>query len=111
MSGGAWEYVMGNYNDRMMKFAGFISMPEVEYYDLYISENVTIACDRGICYGHALSEMGGWYQDDHDVFMEKLPWIVRGGYYGSATSAGIFGFSRANGSADVSSASRAVYAP
>ena len=34
MSGGAWEYVMGNYNDTI-KNAGFSSMPEAKYYDKY----------------------------------------------------------------------------
>ena len=34
MSGGAYEYVMGNYNDTISN-AGFSSMPEAKYYDKY----------------------------------------------------------------------------
>ena len=36
MSGGASEYVMGNYNDIMGSATRFDSMPEAKYYDKYI---------------------------------------------------------------------------
>ena len=34
MSGGAWEYVMGNYNG-LIGSSGFSNMPDIKYYDKY----------------------------------------------------------------------------
>ena len=53
MSGGAWEYVMGNYNDTIGS-SGFSSMPESKYYDKYTSDNVRQACNGEECLSHAL---------------------------------------------------------
>ena len=51
MSGGAWEYVMGNYND-VVGNSGF-SEPltlESKYYNKYTSNIVSEACNGGVCY-------------------------------------------------------------
>ena len=44
MSGGAWEFVMGNYND-MVGSSGFSAMPEAKYYDKYTSDSILTACN------------------------------------------------------------------
>ena len=62
MSGGAWEYVMGNYND-IVGNSGFSIMPNAKYYDKYTNPTVSTACNGGECLSHGLSETAGWYND------------------------------------------------
>ena len=80
MSGGAWEYVMANYNN-IAASSGF-SEPltlDSKYYNLYTSDNVSTACNGEKCIGHGLSETSGWYSDYHNMVNETNPWLVRGG--------------------------------
>ena len=65
MSGGAWEYVMADYNDTIVN-----------------SE----------CLGHSLSETNGWYNDAQTFVNTGLPWLLRGGYYSVDSNAGVFLF-------------------
>ncbi len=94
MSGGAWEFVMANYNG-MVGNSGF-SEPltlDSKYYNLYTTNNINMACNNTECISHALSETSGWYNDYHNIIDETYPWMVRGGNYGtSSNSAGILGF-------------------
>ena len=88
MSGGAWEYVMGNYND-IISMAGFSSMPAAKYYDKYTSSTGKT--------GDATTETSGWY-GDHAEFPDSTDsWFVRGGSYNFGTNAGVFYFSITNG--------------
>ena len=89
MSGGAWERVMGNYNDIIGK-SGFETMPEAKYYNKYTSNNLLIACNGGECLSHALSETLGWYEDYQDIFTETQSWIARDGVGSDDSKAGIF---------------------
>ena len=89
MSGSAWEYVMGNYND-VIGSSGFVSMPESKYYDKYTSNNVLTACNGSNCISHGLSEVMEWYSDYNSVFNETNSWLVRGGFSYSNIFAGIF---------------------
>ena len=92
MSGGAWEYVMGNYND-ISASSGF-SEPltlESKYYDKYTSNNVSLACNGSECLSHGLSETAGWYNDARTMVSEEYPWLVRGGGFSSG-NAGVFNF-------------------
>ena len=100
MSGGAWEYVMGYYSPAGSTWgatsssnsAGFSSQPNSKYYDDYTATNSLTACNGGICYGHGLSEVSGWY-DDHAYFVNASdPWFLRGGNCNSGSSAGTFYF-------------------
>ncbi len=91
MSGGAWEYVMGNYNDTIGS-SGFSAMPDAKYYDKYTSDNVRQACNGGECLSHALSETAGWYSDAQNMISATYPWFVRGGSYVNDASAGVFYF-------------------
>ena len=119
MVGGAWDYVMGvfanssgvlwsGYNDSNLNsgFTGLvgesgtpytgISFPDPKYYDVYKASNgITMtaskACDGGICYGHAISEVSGWYMNFPALGSANYPWIVRGGAYSSVSSEGSSG--------------------
>ena len=91
MSEGAWEYVMGNYND-MVASSGFVLMPESKYYDKYISDNIIIACNGSLCISHGLSETAGWYNDAKLMLSKEYPWLLRGGSYFANYEAGIFDF-------------------
>ena len=60
MSGGAWEYVMANYND-IASASGF-SEPltlDSKYYNKYTNDNVALACNGSECLSHGLSETSG----------------------------------------------------
>ena len=99
MSGGAWEYVMGNYND-IAASSGF-SEPltlESKYYDKYTSNNVALACNGSECLSHGLSETAGWYNDYRTMVSEEYPWLLRGDVF-SGSGAGVFSLYRSNGSA------------
>ena len=88
MSGGALEYLMGNYNDTI-SIAGFSSMPAAKYYDKYTSSTGKT--------GDATTETSGWY-GDHAEFPDSTDsWFVRGGSYNFGTNAGVFYFSITNG--------------
>ena len=114
MSGGAWEYVMANYNN-MAASSGF-SEPltlDAKYYNLYTSDNPSTACNGGECLSHSLSETSGWYNDYHNMVNETYPWLLRGGYFEHDTGAGVFRFYRTSNLGGVSSVSsfRLVMSP
>ena len=88
MSGGAWEYVMGNYND-IVGGSGFITMPDSKYYDKYTTTNANTACNGRECLSHSLSETLEWYNDEHIMVKETKPWFGRSGHY-SLPYVGIF---------------------
>ena len=104
MSGGAYEYVMGVFANASgslwtgyssSKNSGFnglygssgtsytsgIAFPtETKYYDKYQATSgttisATTACSGGICYGHALSETSGWYDDYAYFVSSSFPWV------------------------------------
>ena len=116
MSGGAWEYVMGNYND-VVGSSGF-SEPltlESKYYNKYTSSTASEACNGGVCYSHALSETAGWYGDYQTMVTQKNPWLLRGGYWGTnpGECAGVFNFYHysSNGDANVNGSFCLVMSP
>ena len=113
MSGGANEYVMGvlaytngkprsGYNSSSNSgFTGMlkdgttytgIAFPDSKYYNLYTSDEAYT--------GHALTETNGWYNDLAYFVYSYNPWFIRGGIYGSFTSAGEFNFNYNYGSAN-----------
>ena len=101
MSGGAWEYVMGNMVDENGAFYPVYSeltQPESKYYDSYAYGTSVTDYSRGHL-GDAtkevLSDNSGEYawNDDYALFVDSsFPWFRRGGscYYGS--DAGVLGF-------------------
>ena len=112
MSGGAWEYVMGYYSGASTtsssNYAGFSIAPDSKYYDDYTTTNALTACNGGICYGHGLSEVNGWYSDYAVFVYARYPWMGRDGYYSDGSNAGAFGWGGAGGDAYDGGGFRAV---
>lgn len=112
MSGGAWEYVMGNMENSTGAFysssAGFSTAPDSSYYDSYTygtGYNDATAHARGLI-GDATRETlktfggstSGWYSD-YSVFPNStLSWFIRGGSFYDGANAGVFNFNTNNGS-------------
>ena len=106
ISGGAWEWVMGMYQDSAGNihtgfsisansgFNGYlkdgtqitnaVDLPERKYYNLYTAENNTNI-------GDALYETKGWNHDKANFVDSSAPFFYRGGYNGETYgSAGMF---------------------
>ena len=96
MSGGAWEFVMGNYNDTISN-AGFSSMPAAKYYDKYTSRTGKTGDATKETLTTFGSNTGGWYSDYADFPFSSRPWFRRGGGYDSGTNAGVFYFGNSLG--------------
>ena len=110
MSGGAWEYVMGNYND-MVASSGFEVMSESKYYNKYTSDNIMTACNGNECLSHGLSETAGWYNDSRTMVSEEYPWLMRGGGYSSTAYGGVFHFHITTGGTNDKLSFRLVMSP
>ena len=144
MSGGTWEYMMGvladssgaprsghteTYNSGFngmlndgSQYTNGINFPESKYYDLYENDDSTnhngdlskTGCKKGICYGHALSEVGtsssitGWYNDFYNYVFDTSPWFPRGGYYVDQRGAGIFSTHYNGGGSGINRTTRIV---
>ena len=88
MSGGAYEYVMGNYNNTASD-SGFKTFPESKYYNSYtITGNSS--CTLATCGGQALYETSSWYSDSAYFVDSDFPWFLRGGSYLNGADAGAF---------------------
>ncbi len=124
MSGGATEYVMGNYNkisgvDTSLNsgFSGTLSneenftgssWPDQKYYDLYTSSIPSTSYKAG----DATYETFGWYADSADFCSSYSPWLHRGAYYYFKSSAGIFSsYKNGDGSANAHVSIRVVIKP
>ena len=88
MSGGSWEYVMGNYNNTIRN-SGFSTLPNSKYYDTY-SITSNNSCTIATCGGHALFETANWYSDSANFVYSTNPWFRRGGGCNSMSNAGAF---------------------
>ncbi len=96
MAGGAFDYVMGNYNDEVGN-SGFEIMPESKYYDKYTSTIISEACNGKICFSHALSETYKWYNDSSSTLIEPNVWMLRGSSFIGSSSSGLFAYNVNNG--------------
>ena len=121
MSGGSWEYTMGNYAPSGNKYSGAsIAMNsgytgllqdgtiftgknflEDKYYDFYESSDPLTACKGKVCISQALNETAGWYNDYQTLVTDRYPWFVRGGHYTFSDFAGIFFFNGSYGNANL----------
>ena len=108
MSGGAYEYVMGNYNNTASN-SGFSAFPVSKYYDKYTTTSSLTACNGGVCFGHALSETKSWYSDYASFVSSSHPWFGRGGYCHAGVGAGVFYFRSNYGNAYSGSAAHLVF--
>ncbi len=138
MVGGSYEYVMGVRDDgngqpsigrSASENSGFDgklgdgsqysgrALPEEKYYDLYNPTDTTnsttsaaTSCDGEVCYGHALSETVGWYDDNQGNPSLSWSWLLRGEAYSSGTIAGVFASGNQNGMAILGCTFRLVLA-
>ena len=109
MSGGAYEYVMGNMADSSGKFyassSGFTSAPDSKYYDIYKYDSSSNTTHGRGKLGDATKETlvtfgsytGGWNSDYAYFPYSTSSWFHRGGYATNATIAGVFYFSYRTG--------------
>ena len=138
MSGGAYEYVMGNMvsNNGSTMMSGYstsinsgyngiiyasgsytqysngISYPESKYYDKYQFSTSSKVETRGHL-GDATSEIMvsgyiGWNSDDASFVYTTIPWLVRGGSASEESATGSFNFSGNGGRAYATISSRAM---
>ena len=85
MSGGAYEYVMGNYNKTAGDSGLTISTIPIQHIDIYSGTSVSASH-----LGDAIGETAGWYSDYAYFVNSSVPWFNRGGYYDSGANAGVF---------------------
>ena len=98
ISGGSFEYVMGNYNNTISS-AGLSTLPESKYYNKYTVTSFT-SCTLNKCGGHAFHETKGWYSDYADLDYYGGPWFGRGGFFLNGSSAGAFQMDDRSGGAE-----------
>jgi len=120
MSGGAWEYVMGNMVDSTGAFyssgSGFTAIPDSKYYDKYsydASDNKTHGRGKlGDATRETLTTFGndvdGWNDDYTFLPHSSESWLSRGSFWASEIEAGIFSFANTNGGPIFDHSSRSV---
>jgi type II secretory pathway pseudopilin PulG len=124
MSGGAWEFVMGNYNSNSSNSGiplkdvyedqvnesgeteSILTTSKIDdkYVDIYTSSS----CSNNTCLGGALlkdefSLSANWWSDQYEFFKDTTnTWLIRGGYYALDGSEllGIFAVGVADGNAN-----------
>ena len=94
MSGGAWEYVMGNYAKTNGSSGLTVSGIPVEHIDIYSGNNVSASH-----LGDATGETAGWYSDYAGFVNSSYPWFTRGGSCTNVDIAGVFVFNHYSGGA------------
>ena len=102
MTGGAFEYVMGNYNKRAGSSALTVSTVPNEHIDIYSGTS-----EAASHLGDATGETAGWYGDFAGFVNSSNPWFRRGGYY-NATFPGVFLFDKSTGEDRYDNAFRTV---
>ena len=92
MSGGAWEYVMGNYNKTAGNSGLTVSGVPAEHIDIYSGNSVSASH-----LGDATGETAGWYSDTAVFVYSSLPWFARGGNSDNGVYSGVFNFNYGTG--------------
>ena len=97
MSGGAWEYVMGNYSTNLSQSGGSTSYmrtaakpPYVDIYNITNNNGCTWNTNGSGCGGHALFETAGWGGVYAGFVDSSYPWFLRGGSWVNGAGAGVF---------------------
>ena len=87
MSGGTYEYVMGNYNKTAGSSGLTVSGVPAEHIDIYSGTSVSASH-----LGDATGETAGWYSDSAGFVTSGGPWFSRGGINYNGDTAGVFCF-------------------
>ena len=104
MSGGAWEYVMGNYAKTTgASGLGDISGLPAEHIDIYSGTSVNASH-----LGDATGETAGWYGDYAKFVNSSDQWFMRGGHNSNGDNAGIFYFNGSYGYSNSNNGFRVV---
>jgi hypothetical protein len=108
MSGGAWEYIMGNFNN-IGSNSGWtdaeLAAIEDKYKDIYIT-SVGVKGDATDADG-----TNGWYGDGAQFINSGAPWFFRSANWTHGTTAGAFYHAVFSGVADSWASFRIVIAP
>ena len=118
MSGGAWEYVMGNYSTNLSQTSNSsnnygevktpIKPPYVDLYNITSNNSCTWNTSGSGCGGHALFETASW-GGDYSVFVDSSsPWFERGGGSSDVSYAGVFASRYLHGDGDANLGFRAA---
>ncbi len=110
MSGGAVEYVMGNWAETKDS-SGFTKFPEQKYWDKYTGTSGTSITNAKAIKGDATYETMSWYSDDAVFAPSYSSWFKRGWFSNNRSNAGVFGSSYADGNAYSENTSRSVLIP
>ena len=94
MSGGAYEYVMGNYGKTKGSSGLTVSGVPAEHIDIYSGTSVSASH-----LGDATGETAGWYGDSAYFVNSSYPWFRRGVTPAVGDGDGVFNFSDSNGGA------------
>ena len=94
MSGGAEDYVMGNYNKTAGSSGLTVSGVPLEHIDIYSGTSVSASH-----LGDATGETTGWYDDIYTSLNSSTPWFARGNRANNMAfdTAGIFAYSSRDG--------------
>ncbi|MCI6002185.1 MAG: hypothetical protein MRZ37_03450, partial [Tenericutes bacterium] len=87
MSGGAYEYVMGNYNKTAGNSGLTVSGVPAEHIDIYSGTSVSASH-----LGDALGETARWYSDNAGFVSSSSPWFLRDLHTNTQDRAGIFSY-------------------
>lgn len=131
MSGGNYEYTMGNFNHQQSSYGDYdgfgspANFPDVKYLDIYPNPPFTgdyytnnDLCTWATCGGRALHETKtvqsvtsydqSWGSDVSGFVSAGSPWFIRGGSSSVGSYAGVFATGSSDGSADYYVGFRAV---
>jgi len=113
MSGGAFEYVMGNVASSSSYSwtagsSGLSTAPDTKYYDAYVNNASSNTAHQNGKLGDATKETlktfgsatGGWYSDYALFPSSSNVWFPRGGTWSEGSTAGAFNFTSGVGNAN-----------
>ena len=129
MSGGAWEYVMGNMSNIADSYTFYPMNSEFvsSWYNNYSNQKYINTYAYVSSYSNSITQTGynvarlgdatgevvlsngrGWYSDIASFSFATAPWLFRGGYYVTDSGAGVFYFGSCNGNASNDTSTRAA---
>jgi hypothetical protein len=108
ISGGSYEYVMGNYNNTAGSSGVTPSSINDKYIDRYVAYDSTKYGDALYETSTSTSGTTAWYSDATVMLSSGSPWFMRSGYCSNGTSAGAFYFGGTSGGVGNSASWRSV---